>query len=111
MCMKLVVSAGAGLYFCILSECRMFYLFFKFYYPIGNNGIKSAGKAFTSLDVTLRRGYQNQTTTTNHSKYKHISICLNQQKKRSFGSTEIFFFISHEANTVVVMLYQGVYFP
>ena len=36
---------------------------------------------------------------------------LASTEKCSFDSTEIFFCISNEANAVVVILCQGVYFP
>lgn len=91
------------------SEYR---IFFPFYYPTGSNGIISAVKAFPSLVVTLRRDCQKQ--INNNNKPHQIKVqkyMLASTEKCSFDSTEIFFCISSEANAVVVMPYQGVYFP
>lgn len=73
-------------YICIFLVSIKVYLFLKFHYSIVKNGINSAGKAFTWLDVTFRRGCQKQQTIAN----KNICVCLPQQKNVVLIQLKIF---------------------
>lgn len=113
---NLVVSVGERLYFCVLSEYRIFFSSFSYFIILGKNGIKSAGKASPWLDVKLRKSCQKEINNNNPQQRK-IHNCMlkihncTTAEKCSFDSTEIFFCISKEANAEIVMLRQGVYFP
>lgn len=76
-------------YICVFWANIEFCFFLKFYYPIGNNGIKSAGKTSSWLGITFRRSCPKQIHNNKpHQIKRYMCMLTSAGKKCNFDSTE-----------------------